>query len=238
MATKKKNKVRKAKFPVKRGSSTASRRVLKRRRPGPHDRNVISMADRAAKKAQEAAVWFAANSTKRTPVERHEDERGVFTTIENVASFRGPIGAVAVLTRKKGSVFAEHRHEREGHTVHLVSGSLTYREKRGEFEFKLSMTPGDAIFSPPNVPHAFLALEDSVCVVVANIARDQASYERDVTRLTESERLFSKSDILAACQTSSTSSENASPGSSSSQKLSSAVANESSGAVDAGAEPK
>ena len=192
MATKKKTKKAKSGIILPAGS----RRVSKRR-SRPHDRNVISPTARAAKKAQEAAVWFSANPTVRTPVEKVVGDRD-FTVIENVASFRNPIGAVAVMERKAGNVAAEHRHEREGHVCYLVSGAAIYRERRGGELIEHVMIPGRAIFSPPNVPHAFLFTLDGVMVVVANISRAKAEYEADLYRLSDSEKLFAQSEIDAA----------------------------------------
>lgn len=155
---------------------------------------------RPSKLLRNAVNWFAAKHTTVTPVEKVTGDRD-FTTIENVASFRNPIGAVAVMVRKAGNVAAEHFHAREGHTCYLVSGRAQYRERRHGatgFTYADDMLPGKAIFSPPNVPHAFLFLEDSVMVVIANISRTKAEYEADVTRLADGEKLFSEDDIAVA----------------------------------------
>lgn len=196
MKTKKKLKAKKT-IGVATRQRYQKRRGASRATPKP-SKNWKAKTLRTVEAQRRALVYFLANGTVRTPVERHVDERGEFITIENVASFRNPIGSVAVLTRKAGSTFAEHWHKREGHTVHVVSGEVVYREKRGEEVKEIRLTPSSAVFSPPNVPHAFLAVEDAVCVVVANISRTQEEYEADVTRLTGDAKLFSADDVLLA----------------------------------------
>ena len=142
--------------------------------------------------------WYAGKATPVNPIERHEDERGVFMTVANVKSFGNPIGAVAVLTRKKGSTFAEHTHKKEGHVVFVVSGLLRYRERhRGRGVVQTLVGEGFGVFTPPNRDHAFLALEDTTAVVVANISRTQAEYESDVRRLIDDKRLFSDAEVKA-----------------------------------------
>ena len=146
--------------------------------------------------------WHDGKSTLVSPVERHADDRGVFMTVANVKSFGNPIGAVAVLTRKKGSTFAEHTHKKEGHVVFVVSGMLRYRELRQEGVFEVEVGDGFGVFTSPNCDHAFLALEDTTAVVVANISRTQVEYETDVRRLVGDERLFSSVEADAVARSS------------------------------------
>ena len=141
---------------------------------------------RTTKRALKAPTpWYYDKPRIGTLVEDHSDERGRFATIENAESFGHPIGAVAVVTRRAGSVFAEHRHADEGHTCMLVSGEAQYYERKfGARHIALvRMLPFQPVFTPPGADHAFLAVTDCVVVVVANIARDQRSYEKDVVRL-------------------------------------------------------
>ena len=141
-------------------------------------------------KAKEERPWFVGKPFVSALLEDHSDDRGRFVTIENVTSFQHPIGAVAVVTRKAGSVFAEHRHAREGHTCMLVSGKAVYHERNATGRLApLAMMPFVPVFTPPDVDHAFEVLEDLTMVVVANISRTQAEYEADVTRLVDNDRL-------------------------------------------------
>ena len=146
--------------------------------------------------------WHDGKSTLVSPVERHADDRGVFMTVANAKSFGNPIGAVAVLTRKKGSTFAEHTHKKEGHVVFVVSGLLRYRELRESGVVEFDVSEGVGVFTPPNRDHAFLAVEDTTAVVVANISRTQAEYEADVRRLVGDERLFSSVEADAVARSS------------------------------------
>ena len=139
---------------------------------------------------KEERPWFVGKPLVSALLEDHSDDRGRFVTIENVTSFQHPIGAVAVVTRKVGSVFAEHRHAREGHTCMLVSGKAVYHERNATGRLApLTMMPFVPVFTPPDVDHAFEVIEDLTMVVVANISRTQAEYEADVTRLVDNDRL-------------------------------------------------
>lgn len=147
----------------------------------------------------EAAPWHYSKPLIGPLVEDHSDERGRFVTVENAKSFQHPIGAVAVLTRKKGSVFAEHRHADEGHTCMLVTGQAEYHERNATGRvLPIRMLPFVPLFTPPDVDHAFLAIEDCIVVVIANIARTQSSYEADVKRLVGDDKLVSPERIAAA----------------------------------------
>ena len=152
-----------------------------------------------AKRTPKREHWWAKKPRIGTLVEDHSDERGRFVTIEHAESFGHPIGAVAVVTRKAGAVFAEHRHHDEGHTSVLVSGEAEYHERNsvGVRIVPVRMLPFAPIFTSPGVDHAFLAITDCIMVVVANIARDQRSYEKDVVRLQYDTRLVTP-EILAA----------------------------------------
>ena len=134
--------------------------------------------------------WYFMKPLIGDLVERHADDRGTFVTVENVASFKHPIGAVAILTSKAGTVRAEHRHKNEGHTCILVTGSAVYHERNATGRIApIPMVPFVPVFTPPDVDHAFEFTADSIMVVIANISRTQAEYEADVTRLTGDDRL-------------------------------------------------
>lgn len=140
--------------------------------------------------------WYMGKPIVSKLIEDHSDARGRFVTVENAESFQHPIGAVAIVTRKTGSVFAEHRHAREGHTCILVSGKAVYHERNGSGRLApMVMPPFIPIFTPPGVDHAFEVTEDLTMVVVANISRTQAEYEADVVRLVGKDRLVQGTTI-------------------------------------------
>ena len=172
-----------------------------------HKRKKLAKVKRISKSKR--TPWWAKKPRHGTLVEDHSDERGRFVTVEHAKSFGRPIGAVAVVTRKAGSVFAEHRHADEGHTCMLVSGEAEYHERSSDDGpitplriagriVPIRMLPFEPLFTPPGVDHAFLAITDCVVVVVANIARDQRSYERDIVHLQGEERLVTPEMRAAA----------------------------------------
>lgn len=149
-------------------------------------------------KPKKATPWYRQRCMIADVVERHADDRGALTVIANARSFGHPIGAVAVLVSKAGTVRGEHRHRREGHIVHVVSGRMVYRVRSAAGLVNRTVGPGEAVFTPPNVDHAFLFTADSVCVVIANISRTQEAYEADLTRLEDAAKLFLEAEVLAA----------------------------------------
>lgn len=179
----------------------AAKRVSKSRgSKRPHDRQVKRKPRLASPKGAvvETKPWYVGKPLIGTLVEDHADDRGRFVTVENVATFGHPIGAVAVLTRKAGSVFAEHRHANEGHTCMLISGLADYHERNATGRMApVRMSAFVPLFTPPDVDHAFLAVTDCVMVVIANISRTQEEYERDIVRLKDDERLVSAEMIAA-----------------------------------------
>mgnify|MGYP001562871669 CR=1 FL=1 len=171
------------------------RKSVKDRRPAPRRRlrkNGKPATPRPSVVLPSHVKWWVGKGTLVTPVEFVPGERN-FTTIENVASFQHPIGAVAVMERAKGTTAAEHYHLREGHTVHIVKGGAIYRQRPvGSTDTPLEVTvlAGQAVFSPPHMEHAFYFTEDTIAVVVANISRTKEAYESDVRRLSEERELF------------------------------------------------
>jgi len=83
--------------------------------------------------------------------------RWIFSKPENVPNF-----AMRYFHMRKGSFIKEHFHDWE-HEIYVVKGRLvvTTGSERAE------VSEGFAIYIPPNVPHSYLAIEESefVCMI-------------------------------------------------------------------------
>lgn len=74
----------------------------------------------------------------------------------------GPLG-VAVVTQPPGIATPLHRHTKESEAFYVLDGSMTYRA--GDETFVLG--PGDFIWLPLGVPHAFRITGDTPARVLA-----------------------------------------------------------------------
>lgn len=74
---------------------------------------------------------------------------------------------VVELTLAKGVIIGEHQHPHEQLT-HLLSGKIEF-DFRGE---KRIMVSGEIVHIPSNVPHAVVALEDSVAFDIFSPPRE------------------------------------------------------------------
>jgi quercetin dioxygenase-like cupin family protein len=79
----------------------------------------------------------------------------------------GEKGTLAQISIKSGAAIARHSHPSEEYSS-VVSGAVKYvfddREVR--------VNAGDVLVVPPNVPHAVVALEDTVDVIFFSPARE------------------------------------------------------------------
>jgi quercetin dioxygenase-like cupin family protein len=104
---------------------------------------------------------------------RFEDERG---TIEDIIP-GGKIDCVTRILTKKGAVRGNHYHKHTTQWTYVVSGRLLV-PSGGE------MLPGQMRMDAPGEPHAWKALEDTVCLVFTRGPRGE-DYESDTHRLEE-----------------------------------------------------
>lgn len=118
------------------------------------------------------------------------DDRG---EIQNL--WLGPSGSVTLISSKKGSVRAQHRHpapilntetgKLEGgdwHSIHVLSGSLEYREGNINDLRKHLVHPGEMIFTPPEVYHEVEAIEDTTFLTINGILKNHGNYESGIKR--------------------------------------------------------
>jgi len=105
------------------------------------------------------------------------DDRGEITNL-----FEGPLGHVALITSKKGTVRANHYHKKDHQYMYLVSGayeSHSYDLRHPEQKQVLHIRPGDIVDTPPLVAHAQKFTEDSVFLAFSTRLREEGKYEDD-----------------------------------------------------------
>lgn len=113
--------------------------------------------------------------------DRYEDHRGVIQDVFGASAPEGRIDSVTRITTSKGFVRGNHFHEQTTQWTIVLFGRLlmaTGDEKR-------EMGPLEIVKHEPGVPHAWLALEDSECLVFTRGPRAGEDYEDDVIRLEE-----------------------------------------------------
>lgn len=104
-----------------------------------------------------------------------EDDRGTITDLGTSGDF----DAITIVATRAGAVRGNHFHPRTTQWAHVVSGRLLVTDGEREVELR----PGDTVMDLPGEPHAWRALEDTVCVVWVRGPRAGADYESDTVRL-------------------------------------------------------
>lgn len=96
--------------------------------------------------------------------------------------FEGPIGHVALITSKKGSVRANHYHKKDHQVMYLVSGAYESHSCDVRDPSKkqvLRVKAGDLVDTPAFIAHAQKFTEDSVFLALSTRMREQGKYEED-----------------------------------------------------------
>jgi quercetin dioxygenase-like cupin family protein len=109
-------------------------------------------------------------------MERFEDERG---TIEDF--FGGAAVNVTRIHTKKEAVRGNHSHIDTTQWTLVLSGTLLMAHGLRRFQLSAGVRPCE---TPPGMPHAWKALEDTVCLVFSEGPRGE-DYESDTYRLEE-----------------------------------------------------
>lgn len=113
------------------------------------------------------------------------DERGFISRIldeKNVA-----IKSILYISRKKGTISANHYHKKDSHYIYCLSGKVRYGEKdlrnaQSVLE-TIILRPGDLVLSKPLIAHVTEFLEDSIILALATEHRNQKAYEEDTIRV-------------------------------------------------------
>jgi quercetin dioxygenase-like cupin family protein len=107
--------------------------------------------------------------------DRFEDHRGV------IEDLLGRIDAVTKITTVKDAVRGNHVHYRTTQWTYVVEGQLVMAHG----DTHLQVAAGQMTKEKPGVPHAWKAVEDTVCLVFTLGPRSGAEYESDTIRLEE-----------------------------------------------------
>lgn len=102
-----------------------------------------------------------------------KDERG------EIEDLFDEIDSVTKIRTVEGAVRGNHLHKETTQWTYLVSGCLIMYH--GDTHSVLN--PGVTEETPPGQPHAWLALEESVCLVFTKGPRSGEDYESDTYRL-------------------------------------------------------
>ncbi|MEK7476296.1 MAG: cupin domain-containing protein [Candidatus Coatesbacteria bacterium] len=116
----------------------------------------------------------------------HVDRRGSLHVIASSRTLGTRFGSVVVISSKKGTIRANHRHRQDSHLCYFVTGRMLYVERKpgaARPSKRLIVKAGQAVFTPPGIDHAMKFLADSIFITVADRHRDQADYEKDLIRL-------------------------------------------------------
>jgi quercetin dioxygenase-like cupin family protein len=101
------------------------------------------------------------------------DERGMISNL-----WLGQSGSITLITSKKDSRRADHKHSKDWHTTYVISGSLKYIEEDNERTFN----SGSLFFTKPGVFHTMIFLEDTIMITINNLVKNHENYENDVVR--------------------------------------------------------
>ena len=94
---------------------------------------------------------------KYTPEANHTDDRGDITDLCVGMS----VNAITVVRTKKGAIRGNHYHPETRQWAYIAAGRLRATDGVDEYIAE----PGDVIYDRPGSPHAWEALEDTVCLV-------------------------------------------------------------------------
>lgn len=110
------------------------------------------------------------------------DARGIIQQLTDQ-----PFYSVLRITSKKGTVRANHYHQKDSHLCYLVSGKIRYvhrdaLDNQAPLE-EVIVNPGDLFYTPPMIAHAMHFLEDSEFYTFSGLKREQGAYEEDLIRV-------------------------------------------------------
>jgi dTDP-4-dehydrorhamnose 3,5-epimerase-like enzyme len=108
------------------------------------------------------------------------DHRGI---IQNILSI--PIGNVAIIKSKAGTIRSNHYHKKDWHYLYVVSGSMKYYERKINDTSKVEpiiVTTGQMIFTPPMMIHKTEFIEDTIMISIAKDSQKHDQHEEDIVR--------------------------------------------------------
>lgn len=94
--------------------------------------------------------------------------------------------SAVLISSKQGTVRANHFHHTDWHYCYVLSGTIEYHHRPAGSDMKPRVTlirAGQLFFTPPQVDHAMVFVEDTTFLCLGRNPRDQATYEADITRI-------------------------------------------------------
>lgn len=107
----------------------------------------------------------------------HVDERGAITDLFQIEGF-----SITHITFNKGAVRGNHLHKETHQYDRVIKGKFLTRTSEDKYDC-LVLGEGDEINFPPNIPHAYLAIEAGEIISTCVGKRVGTDYEKDVIRL-------------------------------------------------------
>ena len=84
---------------------------------------------------------------------------------------------VALIFSLPGSIRGNHMHSEDSHYSYILAGKAEYWEP--DFDEAQVLVPGDLLFTPAGIPHAFRFIETTSFLALTTKARDGDLYEED-----------------------------------------------------------
>lgn len=113
----------------------------------------------------------------------HTDERGEMSYLLDE---KVKITNALLISSKKASIRANHYHKTDSHYSYLLKGKIKYITQDIKQKGKKKITiikAGEMFYTPPNLIHAMVFLEDSLFLALTTESRDQKKYEKDLVRV-------------------------------------------------------
>lgn len=111
------------------------------------------------------------------------DERGSITDLINSTE---PIHHIGRLVFTPGAVRANHYHKESDQYDFILEGEIELATKsleEGAQVHTVILKPGDLVFIPRHIIHAYRALKDSTVINVTSTSRAGMKYEEDTIRV-------------------------------------------------------
>ena len=109
--------------------------------------------------------------------DRFEDERGV------IQDLLGPVDAVTQIFTKAGAIRGNHIHQNTTQYTFVCWGELEAAWVEDDGVHLKTYGPGSLITEAAGIPHAWRALESTLCLVFTKGPRSGEAYESDTHRL-------------------------------------------------------
>ena len=94
--------------------------------------------------------------------------------------------SAVLISSKSGTVRANHYHHTDWHYCYVIKGEIDYYYRPAnstEKPMKVTIRRGQMFFTPPLLEHAMVFREDTDFLCLGKNARDQETYEKDITRV-------------------------------------------------------